>query len=103
VAQRGAVPARLRYTPALRAQAVAYAMERKGTGAGHALIAEELAVARPTLSAWLVAAKRLPAFRTVEVADLPRDARSLVVHSPGGLRIEGLDLAGLAELIRRLG
>ena len=26
----------------------------------------------------------------------------LVVHGPGGLRVEGLDVAALAELLRRL-
>jgi hypothetical protein len=39
-------------------------------------------------------------FRPIEVVETRRD---LVVHGPHGLRIEGLDLDGVADLVRRLG
>ncbi len=51
-----------------------------------------------TLTRW-ASRERTALFRPVSVVD----ARSaVVVHGPRGLRIEGLDAAGLAELLRRL-
>lgn len=101
VAQRGPVGPRRRYTPELRAMAIAYAKERVGTGGGFKAIARELGVGRFTLRGWVASAEQSAQFRTVELTDdAPRD--QLVVHGPGGVRIEGLDLAGVAELLRRL-
>ena len=102
VAMRAALAPRLRYTPQMRAQAVTYARRRLTAGAGLQLIARELRVDRPTLKRWLGADDMpVPAFRTVQVEEAPARP-ALVLHGPAGLRIEGLDIAGLAELLRRL-
>ncbi len=103
VAKRARLGPRLRYTPEMRAQAMAYARRRLVAGVGLELIARELRLGQRTLSGWL-RADDAPAhsFRTVQVEDAPEPRAALVVHLPGGLRIEGLDVAGLAELIRRL-
>jgi len=101
VARRGAVGPRLRYTPELRAEAVTYARERVASGGALAAVARELGVAANTLQAWLADQRHSPGFRKVEIA--ADSAPTLIVYGPAGLRIEGLDIAALAELLRRLG
>jgi len=59
-----------------------------------------LGVAYETLRRWR-AVRRRPLVRAVEVADA-HDVSRLVVVLPGGVRVEGLDVAGVAELARRL-
>jgi hypothetical protein len=52
-----------------------------------------------TIRRWMTPVRN-KRFRPIEVVEARRD---LVVHGPHGLRIEGLDLDGVAELVRRLG
>lgn len=61
----------------------------------------ELGISNKTLAKWLPQRAPIPQLIPVEVAAQPICA-SLVVHGPAGLRIEGLDLDGLVELLRRL-
>jgi len=103
IARRGPIGPRLRYTPELRTTAIAYARDRLAAGAGLKTVTEELGVGRYTLRGWLVAADQAQTFRKVEVTDEPAPPRRLVVHGPHGLRIEGLAVVDLAELLRRLG
>lgn len=103
VARRGPIGPRLRYTPELRAEALDYARERMAAGGGLKAVTKELGVGRYTLRGWLAAPKQAQAFRRVEVTDEPGRGGHLVVYGPRGLRIEGLDVAGVAELLRRLG
>ncbi len=101
VARRGTVEPRLRYTAELRAEAVAYTRMRLAAGGTLTTVSRELGVAASTLQAWLTAEQSSPAFRSVEITDdAPRSA--LVVYGPCGLRVEGLDVATLIELIQRL-
>lgn len=102
VATRAGLAPRLRYTPQMRAQAVSYAQRRLAAGVGLALIARELGVGAPTLKTWLGAEEVPATFRTVQVENAPLTRPALVLHGPAGLRIEGLDIAALAELLRRL-
>ena len=61
----------------------------------------ELRVSDKTLAKWLP--QPAPVARLVPVEVSPPSVRSpFVVHGPAGLRIEGLDLDSLAELLRRL-
>ena len=102
VAARGTVGPRLRYTDELRAGAVAYTRKRLVAGGTLTAASRELGVAPNTLQAWLAVEQPSPAFRSVEIAeDATRSA--LVVYGPCGLRIEGLDVTMLTELLRRLG
>jgi hypothetical protein len=53
----------------------------------------------PTLQSWM---RRSPAFQRVTVDPTPASATRLVVRTPSGLIVEGLDVAGVAELSRAL-
>ena len=56
-----------------------------------------------TLSRWLGEKRPAAGFERVEVVAAPAPTvRTPIVHGPRGLRIEGLDLAGVAELVRRV-
>ncbi len=94
---------RRRYPRELRERAVAYAREARAMGASDGEIARTLGVNRHTFAKW---DKQLGgSFRSVELIQetTPVASESLVVVTPGGLRIEGLDLDAAAELIRRVG
>lgn len=58
-----------------------------------------------TLARWLGAKRASAGFERVEVvaASAPPAVRQLIVHGPRGLRIEGLDITAVAELVRRVG
>lgn len=84
--------------------AAEYFRRRRAAGAAITEIASALGVKRHTLGAWTLAPEApasRPGFVPVRVVDEPASAR-IVVYGPGGLRVEGLDLAALAELLRRL-
>ena len=87
------------YPKAFQSTVVGYAQTRRTAGAGIEAIGEELGLPWRTIQRWMppVRAKR---FRPIEVV-APTSA--LVVYGPHGVRIEGLDLDGVADLLRRLG
>jgi transposase len=97
------------YPKKLRDEAVDYARERREQGTTWRLVAGELGIGIDSLTNWARLAERRgakPEFRQValkqaEVA-VSGPGGALVVHGPGGVRVEGLDVAGLAELMRRL-
>ena len=68
-------------------------------------ISRHVGMSWKTLGRWLGGRKSRGArFERVEVIEPAiAVARPLVVHGPRGLRIEGLDVAGVAELLRKLG
>jgi transposase-like protein len=90
-----------RYPAGARDAAVAYGRARERDGATVHRAARELGIPMQTLQAWMRAAA--PAFRrvTVEAPDASAPPR-LVVRTPSGLIVEGLDVAGVAELSRAL-
>jgi len=106
--------AQRRYPVQLQAQIAEYARERMEAGAARAQVVKEIGVSDPTLSRLLGAKgrRRRPqrsVFRPVIVdpgaeraAGAAIHATSLVVRGPGGIVIEGLDVAGVAALIRAL-
>ena len=92
-----------RYPEPLRAKAVKYLQLRQGGGVSVNVIAGELGVGSGTLLRWAAkTAGKGPAFLPVTVTAPSADNR-IVVYSPNGLRIEGLDVAGLADLLRQVG
>ena len=92
------------YPKGLLEKLLSYTVARRRQGATLVAIGEEVGMSWKTLGRWLGGRKSRARFERVEViAPAPAVARSLVVHGPHGLRVEGLDVAGVAELMRRLG
>ena len=87
------------YPVELREKIIAYVRERRADGGGLKAIGDELGVAWRTLAHW--GSSTNGAFRRVEVATPPLPA-TFTVHGPRGVRVDGLDLDELAELLRRL-
>lgn len=93
------------YPEELRREALAYAEARKVEGATARAIADELGVSAEALSRWQTGKswRRRAAFAPVTIeSDKPRRPAGIVVYA-GTMRIEGLDVDGVAELLRRLG
>jgi len=104
--KRAGIGPRTKYTGELKGQAVAYGKARLAEGAALAVVAQELGVDERALKRWSAeVAQARPGFRRVEVQPeaTPRPTPgTLVLSGPGGLRVEGLDVETLAELLRRL-
>lgn len=94
-----------RYPASLRQVATEYLRQRQADGVAVSTIAGELGVKRHTLLAWAAAAigaVATPGFVPVRVVADGTARSPIVVHGPGGLRIEGLDVAGVIALLRGL-
>jgi transposase-like protein len=111
VLERGEVGPRTRYTQEQRQEAVAYMRARQLQGASREEAAKELRVSSWTLSRWGSAARRATqeepakaALVAVEVKDARTEARrgGLVVHGPGGVRVESLYVEDSVRLPRGL-
>lgn len=87
------------YPKQLRAEIVEYARARRAAGITLEALGDELSMPWRTIARWLPGG-RAKTFRPVEIVDRPRE---IVVYGPRGLRIDGLDVEGIAELVRRLG
>jgi transposase len=85
------------YPASDRARALDYAARLQREGVGLARIAREVGVAPNTLVKWL----RASPFEPVEVVAVER--RGHILHGPRGVRVEGLSLEEIAQLIRSLG
>lgn len=93
---------RRRFGADLRARAVALATRARHAGRSWAWIGRELGVRETLLQKWCVGSGS--SFVRVEI---DRDADSVTggglrVRTPEGFAIEGLDVAGAVELLRRL-
>lgn len=92
---------RVRFTEAARAAAVAVVERRREAGGSVLATARELGVEYQTLRRWMARVK--PAFRRVSLASTTQAPPArLVLTLPSGLQVEGLDIDGVAELVRRL-
>ncbi len=91
-----------RYPAELQRRGAEYLRVRRAAGAPLSAVLRELGMRRETLAGWVAppAPKETPRFVPVTVVETP--AGRLVVHGPGGVRVEGLDVAGVAELLQRL-
>jgi DNA-binding transcriptional regulator LsrR (DeoR family) len=85
----------------LRERAVAYAQARAAEGVSQRVIAGEIAVSAVTVGRWLreVSSASLVPVRVVA----PSRAHLFEVMTPRGLRVAGLDLDSLCELLERHG
>lgn len=91
-----------RYPPELRTRVLAYAATQRADGVTPKEVGDELGMDWRTVKRW-IEKEHVPGFEQVIVHDdAQKPAGRLVVHGPGGVRIEGLDLDTLAELLRKL-
>lgn len=100
-----AAPARPVYTDAERRAMVAeIARQHEETGTPIDALAAAQGISGPTYYNWKkrLGAPRALALRPVEVVVTPLPSPALVVVSPTGYRVEGLDLGGVAHLLRAL-
>ncbi len=92
------------YPDAMRRFAVEYAREAVGGGGSMFAAARDLGVSAVTLGKWLgdgdVATA--PVFREIVVAPEAAAPRALVLVTPGGMRVEGLDVEMAAALLAKL-
>ncbi len=79
--------------------AKALANRAKASGTPLAQLAHRLGLHPMTLGAWT---RQPTVFALAQVVDDPPTGAGPVVHAPSGLRIEGLSVAQLAELLGRL-
>ena len=96
------------YPKALLEKLLSYTVARRRQGATLVEVAADVGLADQTLSRWLGEKRRAKRFDRVEVVTAPPAvatpaASTIVVHGARGLRIEGLELAAVAELVRRVG
>ena len=95
---------RSRFGAELRQHAVEYCRQRRSAGGTTwQTLEQELGVSSKTLMLWVKQAPRA-AFHAVQIqrVDLAPRREDFVVHGPCGVRVEGLDVRAVAELIRRL-
>jgi hypothetical protein len=95
-----------RYPVALRRQVLAYVATRRAQGTTLRAASREVDMSWRTVEHWLHDGKDPKAvLRPVTVTSSVAVERvaSIVVHGPHGLRIEGLDVRQIAELLARLG
>jgi len=95
-----------RYPEALKREVLAYLAERRKAGRGHATVAVELGIPERSIKLWSEAPRPsgAPTFVAMTLGPAASDAPAprIVVHGPAGVRVEGLDVATLADLLRRL-
>jgi len=89
------------YPKGLLEKILSYTVARRRQGAQLLEVGEELGLSDKMLTRWLSGRRKTREFGRVEV--VAPAARSLTVHGPRGLRVEGLDIDGVAELVKRLG
>lgn len=103
---RGNAPTGVRYPAAFRTTAAARACARLATGAPFVRVVWELGLPRKSLARWLQR-DRAPRLRPVAVQPAPtppaRPAGGVVLVTPHGCRVDGLDREGLVAVLRALG
>lgn len=90
-----------RYPVKLREAVMAYAGRRRGQKASRKEVAAELGMSAATLSYWCAPARKRGALEPVTIVARSEPAPDVVVEC-GPLRVRGLDVASVAELLRRL-
>lgn len=91
-----------RYPTAVQDEVVRYARERRSEGASWSVIADEVGVWFETLRRWCTAEAPPPTMVEVEVVDDRPPPSSVVIVSPSGYRLEGLDAASAVAALRAL-
>ena len=89
------------YPQVLRDAVVAYAAKRRTQRVSRDQVAAELGMSVATLSYWCAPARRTAALAPVTIVGAPTPKQDVVVEC-GPLRVRGLDVDGVAELLKRL-
>lgn len=89
----------------LRQRCERYAAERAAAGVSKQAIASELGVSAMSVQRWVrvPTASAMVPVRVVAPSAPPPAGRRVIVVTPSGLRIEGLDLDGVCTLVARVG
>jgi hypothetical protein len=98
---KGRTSRRGRYPLKVREVVVAYAAKRRAQKASREVVAAELGMSAATLSYWCAPARSRGALEPVIIVARHESAREVVVEC-GPLRVRGLDVGAVAELLRRL-
>ena len=85
----------------LREEIIGFTQERRQEGVSVMRVAKELGMSESGLSRWLP--KRSGQLRPVRIAETPSSNDQLVLITPGGYRLEGLNSRSAADVLRRLG
>jgi hypothetical protein len=80
---------------------VAYAAKRRAQKASRGVVAGELGMSAATLSYWCAPARTRGCLEPVTIVSRVEPAHDVVVEC-GPLRVRGLDVVAVAELLRRL-
>jgi transposase len=91
------------YPKGLLEKLLSYTVARRRQGASIVEVASEVGINFRTLARWLGERKTGRFGRVEVVAASGAAAPRIIVHGPRGLRIEGLEVAAIAELVRRVG
>ena len=103
---QGRAKAAWRYPELLREVALRYCDEQQSRGRSLSSLSGDLGVSLPTLIRWRERSARPPILQPVRLMPSPRESRSeesLTLVTPEGYRIEGLDPASAAKLLREIG
>ena len=93
-----------RYPSDLHEQVLEHVTARRAQGVTLRAAARELGMSWRTVEHWMHAkARRMPVLRPVTIVRPAERVSHLVVLGPHGLRIEGLAVDEVAELLKRLG
>jgi transposase-like protein len=90
------------YPAELREAVLAYAARRRSERVSQDKVAAELGMSAQTLCYWRALARQRGGIAPVTIV-AQRDAEPEVVVECGPLRVRGLDVGGVADLLRRLG
>lgn len=92
-----------RYSASLKQRALAAARSGRAAGETWAYLGEEIGIPADTLQRWDEEAGQVSFKPVALVADPMSSAdREIVVVTPGGFRVLGLDVGGAAALVRKL-
>jgi transposase-like protein len=92
---------RRQYPTELRQKIIDYVREQRASGAQLKSIGERIGVSPTLLHRWEL--RRVGKFRRVEVSAPPASSSRHVLHAPHGVRVEGLEVQELVDILRRLG
>jgi transposase-like protein len=95
------VSKRSRYPSRLREAVIAYAGKRRAQKASREVVAAELGMSAATLSYWCAPARSRGTLEPVTIVARQEPTSEVVVEC-GPLRVRGLDVGSVAELLRRL-
>lgn len=86
----------------LRQRIVEFTKAQRQEGLGVLPIAKQLGLSQSGLNRWLEDGSQ-GKLRPVRIAEAPTSQTKIVLITPGGYRLQGLDVASAADLLRRLG